>query len=195
MNDGSDAGRNPAQTDAPKIPTFSTYDSGFAAYENGKHRRYELLFAVNGGAFAVAKIFPDISKPDPDKVKIFLGGLTVSHLAIGMIAFTLIMLVDITAFGLGMRRWAHQIKPLDDSWSVWGGVFSVIGMAVLFVLSVLICGAWYLVQDKFELGSTGMCLALGILLGVCVACYSIVEKRLRRSQHPAPPHLASLTER
>jgi hypothetical protein len=28
----------------------------FRAYEDGKHRRYELLFAVNGGAFAIAKL-------------------------------------------------------------------------------------------------------------------------------------------
>jgi hypothetical protein len=25
-------------------------------YENGKHRRYSLLFSVNGGAFAIAKL-------------------------------------------------------------------------------------------------------------------------------------------
>ena len=28
----------------------------FDTYEVGKHRRYSLLFAVNGGAFAVAKL-------------------------------------------------------------------------------------------------------------------------------------------
>jgi hypothetical protein len=31
----------------------------FKAYENGKHRRYNLLFSVNSGAFAVAKLFTD----------------------------------------------------------------------------------------------------------------------------------------
>jgi hypothetical protein len=31
----------------------------FKTYEDGKHRRYTLLFAVNGGAFAVAKLFTD----------------------------------------------------------------------------------------------------------------------------------------
>jgi hypothetical protein len=34
----------------PRIPDI------FRAYEEGKHRRYNLLFAVNGGAFAVAKL-------------------------------------------------------------------------------------------------------------------------------------------
>jgi hypothetical protein len=28
------------------------------AYEDGKHRRYGLLFAVNGGAFAIARLLP-----------------------------------------------------------------------------------------------------------------------------------------
>jgi len=26
----------------------------FELYENGKHRRYSLLFSINGGAFAIA---------------------------------------------------------------------------------------------------------------------------------------------
>jgi hypothetical protein len=31
----------------------------FKYYEDGKHRRYSLLFAVNGGAFAIAKVFAE----------------------------------------------------------------------------------------------------------------------------------------
>jgi hypothetical protein len=35
----------------------------FRAYEEGKHRRYNLLFAVNGGVFTVAKLFGDPEPP------------------------------------------------------------------------------------------------------------------------------------
>jgi hypothetical protein len=38
---------------------MSSVPDCFKAYEEGKHRRYNLLFGVNGGAFAVAKFFAD----------------------------------------------------------------------------------------------------------------------------------------
>jgi len=31
----------------------------FELYENGKHRRYSLLFSINGGAFAIAKFLTE----------------------------------------------------------------------------------------------------------------------------------------
>ena len=58
-------------------------------YEDGKHRRYSLLFAVNGGAFAVAKLLTG----EPGKSGVVLGGLTLQQLAFGMILFTAIILV------------------------------------------------------------------------------------------------------
>ena len=36
-----------------QVPDSSKY------YEDRKHRRYRLLFAVNGGAFAIAKMFAE----------------------------------------------------------------------------------------------------------------------------------------
>jgi len=33
-------------------------------YEDRKHRRYSLLFAVNGGAFAIAKMFAEKNQAD-----------------------------------------------------------------------------------------------------------------------------------
>ena len=36
-----------------------TVKDALELYENGKHRRYSLLFSVNGGAFAIAKILAD----------------------------------------------------------------------------------------------------------------------------------------
>jgi hypothetical protein len=41
------------------MPEEKKIPESFKAYEDGKHRRYNLLFAVNGGAFAVAKLFAD----------------------------------------------------------------------------------------------------------------------------------------
>jgi hypothetical protein len=118
--------------------SFATYDAGFTAYESGKHRRYELLFAVNGGAFAIAKLFPD------QAAQKFLGGLTIDHLALGMIAFTAVMFIDIAAFGHGMRRWARRTFVQD--WRAWQGIFSLFGWFVLAAICALICGGWYLVQ-------------------------------------------------
>src|SRR5437762_1952081 len=53
--------------DEKKVP------ESFKTYEEGKHRRYTLLFAVNGGAFALAKFIAD-------KVAQSMGGLKLSYL-------------------------------------------------------------------------------------------------------------------
>jgi hypothetical protein len=42
------------QKNGAKEPLISFREAS-ELYENGKHRRYELLFAVNGGAFAIVK--------------------------------------------------------------------------------------------------------------------------------------------
>src|SRR6266542_336906 len=99
----------------------------FKAYEDGKHRRYTLLFAVNGGAFAVAKLFAD-----PHTVNV-LGTLTLRQLSIGMILFTIVMVLDIYMFGEKMRT-----KYLPDT-------FSWQGKTVLLLLGLLICAGWFLV--------------------------------------------------
>ncbi len=99
----------------------------FKAYEEGKHRRYNLLFAVNGGAFAVAKLFGE------DKMASVLGGLTLPQLSFGMIAFTAVMVADIFAFGQKMRT-----AYLPDQ-------FGWIGKAVLLLIGLLICAGWFLV--------------------------------------------------
>jgi hypothetical protein len=45
----------------------------FKYYEDGKHRRYSLLFAVNGGAFAIAKVFAE------KNAGAVLGNLSLHH--------------------------------------------------------------------------------------------------------------------
>ena len=95
----------------------------FKAYEEGKHRRYNLLFAVNGGAFAVAKLFVQKSTG-------VLGNLTLSQLGIGMAVFTIVMVLDIFMFGQKMRK-----NHLPDA-------FGLQGKAVLIGIGLLICLGW-----------------------------------------------------
>lgn len=61
------------------------------AYIDGKMKRYNLLFAVNGGAYAIARLNP------------LPGALTVSAIADGAIIFTAVMAVDIWLWGQTMR--------------------------------------------------------------------------------------------
>jgi purine-cytosine permease-like protein len=100
----------------------------FELYEEGKHRRYSLLFAVNGGAFAVAKLLTGESgKP-------VLGDLSLSQLALGMVLFTVVMTCDIYEFGQKMRE---NYLPED--------AFGPVGKIVLILLGVLLCAGWFLV--------------------------------------------------
>lgn len=108
-------------TEEKKVP------DSFKAYEEGKHRRYNLLFAVNGGAFAVAKLFGEA------KMVSVLGSLTLPQLSFGMIAFTAVMVWDIFAFGQKMRA-----TYLPDQ-------FGWVGKTVLLLVGFLICAGWFLV--------------------------------------------------
>jgi len=173
-----------------RTAVFSNYDAGFTAYENGKHRRYELLFAVNGGAFTLVKLLPTIAKALPDPVKVneiltdpempFLGQLRVNHVALGMIAFTVIMFVDIATFGRAMRQWHYRIYPEKQKWRLAENIFSLIGFFVLFALCALICSCWYLVQDILPCNMY----VLGVLSVFFVVCllwwYLWQEVRLKK---------------
>ncbi|NJN80319.1 MAG: hypothetical protein HC797_07515 [Anaerolineales bacterium] len=99
----------------------------FKIYEDGKHRRYQLLFGVNGGAFAIAKLFSDA------EAVALLGNLTLSQLALGMLIFTVVMTADIFMFGEKMRQ--NYLKSL----------FGTQGKIVLFVIGFLICAGWFFV--------------------------------------------------
>lgn len=100
-------------------------------YEDGKHRRYELLFAVNGGAFAIAKIMSDSSHNH------ILGRLSLSELSIGMAIFTAVMTYDIYSFGRKMRE---QLQERLCKKHV--GMFSREGKAVLLLIGLLIIVGW-----------------------------------------------------
>ncbi len=113
------------------------YPAIFKFYEDGKHRRYTLLFAVNGGVLAIAKGAADADKE--------LAGLTLGTLASGMIVFTLLMGFDIWVFGSRMRK-AGKDDETDQSHhpdaAPTRGIFSLPGKTVLLLICVLMVVAW-----------------------------------------------------
>ncbi len=102
----------------------------FKAYEDGKHRRYSLLFSVNGGTFAIAKV---LSEKPADSV--VMGGLHVQQLAWGMLVFTVLMIFDIYTFADKMNRLQGDSKP---------EIFKSQGKVVLLLIGTLICLGWLL---------------------------------------------------
>jgi hypothetical protein len=86
-----------------------------------------LLFAVNGGAFAIGKL---LGSPQGGA----LGGLALWQLALGAILFTVIMGVDIYLFAAMMQR--EFLGHL---------VFNRFGKTVLVLLCLLVIGGWSVV--------------------------------------------------
>ena len=130
---------NPEAFDLTEKPAaakgiLGEYKDAFKLYEDGKHRRYELLFAVNGGALAIAKLFSE------ENAARFLGNLSLGAVAYGLAAFTLLIGTDMMVFGQRMRRAVgdHKLKWTDGMFSVWG-------KAVLTLVCVLIIAGWLLV--------------------------------------------------
>jgi hypothetical protein len=101
---------------------------GLDTYIEGKMKRYSLLFSVNGGAFAIAKI---LGEPNSTRI---LGGLTLQELAIGAVLFTILMGIDIFLWGHVMRT-----KFFDGTLVFgWGGKSILILLCTLLVLGWLI---------------------------------------------------------
>ena len=113
-----------------KLPPY------FKEYEDGKHRRYGLLFSVNGGAFAVAKVLFD------PNAKTVLGALSLTQLAVGMILFTVVMVTDIFLFGRNLRS-TLPCDPKDPA-STTTELFAVRGQVVLALLGALLAAGWAL---------------------------------------------------
>lgn len=107
--------------------------SGLATYIDGKMKRYSLMFAVNGGAFAVAKLMTEADKAGNT---ILLGNLRLWHLALGAILFTVLLVIDIYLWGQMMKK-----KFLGDL------AFNVPGKVILIFLGVLLVSAWILVAS------------------------------------------------
>jgi len=136
-------GRSPEEAEIPDVRE---------AYEQGKHRRYNLLFAVNGGAFAVAQLFFETTDLDRDVFRTFLGKLTVSNaaflgdlqlwqLSLGMALFTIVMVLDIFMFGQNMRKIQNMREKRPAL-----GLFGWQGKLVLILIGGLIVTGWTLVS-------------------------------------------------
>jgi hypothetical protein len=120
-------------------------------YIDGKIKRYNLIFAVNGGAFALAKLLTDTTT---EKI---LGKLTLQHLAIGAIAFTFLMWFDIWLWGENMRTGYFNGKE----------VFQWRGKAILSLLASLLIIGWLLAAFEVKtmlLVFTSLSIVGGILL-------------------------------
>jgi hypothetical protein len=122
-----------AASAANETTTSNTLPAGFKEYEDGKHRRYDLLFKVNGAAFVIAGLFTKGDTHD-----IIQGVFSLQMLGIGMALFTLLMGIDIFAFGWNMK----QVEPHT---ALSQGLFRPIGMVVLTCIVVLIMFGWALV--------------------------------------------------
>lgn len=106
------------------------YPAVFKFYEDGKHRRYTLLFAVNGGMLAIMKGMSDAGHQA-------LAGLSLPKTAIGMACFVVLMGTDIWVFGSRMRKQSGDAGlPLRD------GVFSLWGRLVLASICLLLAAGW-----------------------------------------------------
>ena len=105
--------------------------TALATYIDGKMKRYSLMFAVNGGAFAVAKLMTETGNAGNT---ILLGHLRLWHLALGAILFTILIVVDI-------YLWARMMKK-----NFLGCLaFNTPGKLILIFLGVLLVSAWALV--------------------------------------------------
>jgi hypothetical protein len=138
-------------------------------YEDGKHRRYSLLFAVNGGAFAIAKY----SAGDLEETaRTMIGGLTIERLSLGMALFSIVMVWDIYAFGSRM----HKINS---------NLFRLPGRVVLCLIGVLICVGWlisgsYMATDSGRLTLTEGAVGVFLVIVVTWAIHEIPEFRRQR---------------
>ncbi len=102
--------------------------TGLNTYIDGKMKRYNLLFTVNGGIFAIARLLADKQNEQ------ILGGLTLQALAVGASAFTCLMCLDIWYWGDMLRR------DFFNGQQVFGrpGRFILIALGALLIMGWLV---------------------------------------------------------
>lgn len=105
------------------------YNAIFRFYEEGKARRYNILFAVNTAVFGILKIVPN------SKLGV-LSGRDAGQFAFGMALFTLVIGFDLWMFGIKMRKAGDPGAPLHE------GLFAIPGRLVLVMLCGLMAGGW-----------------------------------------------------
>lgn len=107
-----------------KDSEFLTLKDVFEIYETGKNRRYNLLFAVNGGAFAVLSFLVT-------EAPIKHGNLVIIWIGLAMVTFSAVMGYDIYKFGFYMRHLSGNLK-----------LFGRAGQRVLKLIVSLLIVAW-----------------------------------------------------
>lgn len=128
-------------------------------YIDGKMRRYTLLFAVNGGAFAIAQLFKDQGNSPS------LGALSVEALAIGAVLFSWLMWIDIWAWGEMMRRYFNTLCPKAERSKLGLEVFTYAGKAILTLLVLLVTGGWLLAANSCYAVAVST-ISLGVVVGL-----------------------------
>lgn len=128
---------------APTTPHSEDELKLYEAYADGKMKRYTLLFAVNGGALAIAQVYRETG---------LLGMLTVAKLAVGAICFSWLMLWDIWAFGTMMRRRYDALWKKEKNDPTRLNIFTPVGQWILVLLVLLVTLAW--VFAAIDAGST-----------------------------------------
>jgi hypothetical protein len=141
------AGARPREgTEPPEAAMFADPKDQLQAqgtYIDGKMKRYNLLFAVNGGAFALAQLLNGGQAGA-------LGGLTVRHIAMGAILFTVVMAVDIALFALMMKR-----RYLGEL------AFNRPGQVILALLALLNLAGWSMVDPRLLAAPAAVLAAAG----------------------------------
>jgi hypothetical protein len=132
--------------------------NGMRTYIDGKMRRYDLLFAVNGGAFVIWRLEP--ATPGP---------LNILTLAVAAMFFTVVMTVDVWVFAQGLKQ---------DFFESRDNVFNPIGKIILILLGSLLVVAWGLAA---QLPPIWIVLAVAFL----VVCTGLGHLWIRK--HPANP--------
>src|SRR5262245_60072516 len=123
------------KSELTKTMELGRYKDIFGLYEAGKDRRYNLLFAVNGGVLAIAGLTKGSDT-------LLLRGLPLHVVGSGMAIFTIVMGIDIWVFGTGMRIRGNDIGECPTE-----GMFSLWGKAVLAAICALIVVAWLFVAS------------------------------------------------
>jgi hypothetical protein len=159
----------------------------YGLYQDGKMKRYSLLWAVNGGAFAILKFSlerwnPTAQGPSagPAGTSWMDNALLLDQIPWGMVMFTLLMFLDIWKFGWTMRGQAG----LESS------AFQGVGQFVLIMISALILTCWTMVGlSQQALIGPRMLAGPAILLfwiGLVVALGLLSEPRFRQVLHRKP---------
>jgi hypothetical protein len=111
---------------------LGSYADIYKLYEDGKKRRYDLLFAVNGGVFAVINGVKALGAAD-------IPGLRHDRIAFGMILLTALFGYDIWQFGMRMRK-----KAQDGELPASEGMFANAGRIVLCGICAVLIAGWSL---------------------------------------------------